>query len=84
MCLAIPMRVEEVRPDGTGVADLDGVRYDVDLSLVPGVAVGQHVIVHAGFAIERLNEDEARATLALFDELARAAGSGDDKTAGIV
>jgi len=64
------MKVVEIRPDGTGVADLDGVRHDVSLSLVPGTGLGHYVIVHAGFAIERLNETEAEAILAVFDELA--------------
>jgi hydrogenase expression/formation protein HypC len=70
MCLAVPMRIAEVRPDGTGVAELDGSRHDVNLSLVPGSGVGTYVIVHAGFAIEKMNEREANTILALFDELA--------------
>lgn len=70
MCLAIPMKIVEIRPDGTGVADLDGVRHDINLSLIPSATVGTYVIVHAGFAIERLNEEEANGILALFDEMA--------------
>lgn len=70
MCLAVPMKITEVRPDGTGVAELDGSRHDVNLSLVPGSGVGTYVIVHAGFAIEKMNENEANTILALFDELA--------------
>jgi hydrogenase expression/formation protein HypC len=70
MCLAVPMKITEVRPDRTGVAELDGSRHDVNLSLVPGAGVGTYVIVHAGFAIEKMNENEANTILALFDELA--------------
>lgn len=77
------MRIVEIRPDGIGVADLDGVRNDVNLSLVPGTKPGHYVIVHAGFAIERLNEEEAKATLALFDELARMADVEVTKPAGL-
>lgn len=70
MCLAVPMKLVERRADGTGVAELDGSRHDVDLTLVPDAAPGSYVIVHAGFAIERLDQVEADAALALFDELA--------------
>jgi len=64
------MRIAEIRTDGSAIGDLDGVRHEVDLSLVPGTRPGQYVIVHAGFAIETLNEREADARLALFEELA--------------
>ena len=70
MCLAVPMKIVEVRPDKVGVAELDGIRQDVNLSLVPDAGVGSYVIVHAGFAIERLNEREANAILAVFEEMA--------------
>ncbi len=64
------MQVVEIRGDNTGVADLDGVRHDVDLSLVESPAIGDYVIVHAGFAIERLNQTEADIRLKYFAELA--------------
>lgn len=70
MCLAVPMRVIEKSDDHRGVVDLDGIRYEVDLSLTDEVQVGDHVIVHAGFAIERLDAEEADARLALFERLA--------------
>lgn len=70
MCLAVPMKIIEVRADGTGVAELDGSRHDVNLSLVPSAGIGSYVIVHAGFAIERMNPQEADAILAVFAELA--------------
>lgn len=71
MCLAVPMRVVEVRPDGTAVAELDGSRHDVDLSLVPDASVGSYVIVHAGYAIEKMNQREADAILQVLEELSR-------------
>jgi hydrogenase expression/formation protein HypC len=64
------MRITELRADGTGVADLAGSRCDVDLALVPDAGVGSYVLVHAGFAIEILDEQAADAALALFAELA--------------
>ena len=69
MCLAVPMLLVKIRDDGRGVTDLDGARYEVNLDLVEAPGVGDYLIVHAGFAIERLDEGEAQARLALFDEL---------------
>lgn len=71
MCLAVPMKLVELRADGMGVAELDGSRHEVNLSLVPGVTLGTYVIVHAGYAIEKMNQTEADAVLQLFDELRR-------------
>ncbi len=76
MCLAIPARVVERRSDDEAVVDLAGVRKAISLALVPEAAVGDYVIVHVGYAIGRLDADEAERTLALFAELA-AAGSAD-------
>lgn len=70
MCLAVPMELIEKLPDGSGIAVLAGVRQRTDLTLVPECAVGDHLIVHAGFAIERLDRDEAEARIALFEALA--------------
>jgi hydrogenase expression/formation protein HypC len=66
------MRIVEIRSDGKGVAEIEGSRHVVDLSLVSGATVGAYVIVHAGFAIETLYQQEADATLALFAEIAHA------------
>jgi hydrogenase expression/formation protein HypC len=77
------MRIVEMTGESTAVADLDGSRYAVDLSLVEGASLGDYVIVHAGFAIETLDEEEANERLALFEELARAAmPPGEDRGAG--
>ena len=71
MCLAVPMRLVEILADGRGRAELDGCMQEVDLSLVSAVRPGCYLIVHAGFAIETLDPEEADATLAAFAELAR-------------
>ena len=71
MCLAVPMNVVDVQPDGSGVVELEGVRRTVRLELLDEVTVGDIVIVHAGYAIEKLDEDEANARLELFDRLAK-------------
>jgi len=70
MCLAVPMKIIEMQADGLAVAELSGSQTHVDLSLVNNVAIGDYVIVHAGFAIEKLNEEQAREQVALFAELA--------------
>lgn len=72
MCLAVPMELVEVSPDGSGVVELESVRRTVRLDLVEGVTVGDMVIVHAGYAIETLDRAEADARLALFVRLAAA------------
>jgi len=66
MCLAIPVRVVELRGESTAIVDLDGVRREISLALVDGVQVGDYVIVHVGYALSKLDADEAARTLALF------------------
>ncbi len=70
MCLAVPMKVVELGENGTGVCELENIRYDADLSLIESVQLGDYVIVHAGFAIEKLDIDEANERLQLFEDLA--------------
>lgn len=70
MCLAVPMLIKEIPAPGRGVCDLDGSTQVVDISLIEAPQVGDYVIIHAGFAIERLDADEADTRLALFEELA--------------
>lgn len=70
MCLAIPMELTEIADNGMGKGSLDGSTHEVDLSLIEDPSKGDFVIVHAGFAIEKLDRDEADARLALFGELA--------------
>ncbi len=74
MCLAIPARVVELRAQQQGVVDVGGIRKDVSLVLVDGVAVGDYVIVHVGHAIGKLDAEEAERTLALFADMAAAQG----------
>lgn len=76
MCLAVPMKVTAIE-DSEVVVELDGVSQRARADLLDEVAVGDHVIVHAGFAITRLDPEEAAASLALFAELAATAESDD-------
>lgn len=68
MCLAIPVRIEELVAVDGALVNLGGVRKAISLSLVDDVGVGDYVIVHAGYALQKLDEDEAARTLALFAE----------------
>ncbi|MBK9326881.1 MAG: HypC/HybG/HupF family hydrogenase formation chaperone [Hydrogenophilales bacterium] len=68
MCLAIPARVVEVAENDLAIVDLGGVRKDVSLALVEDVKVGDYVIVHVGYALTRLDPEEAEKTLALMAE----------------
>lgn len=69
MCLAIPAEVVELRDGDNAVVDLAGVRKEISLALVDDVAVGDYVIVHVGYALNKLDPEEAAKTLALFAEL---------------
>ena len=68
MCLAIPARVVELQSNDIAIVDLGGVRKDVSLALVEDVAVGDYVIVHVGYALTRLDPEEAEKTLAVMAE----------------
>ncbi|WP_439609565.1 HypC/HybG/HupF family hydrogenase formation chaperone [Hydrogenophaga sp.] len=73
MCLAIPARLVELRPDDQAVVDLGGIRKEISIALVADVRVGDYVIVHVGHAIGTIDPEEAERTLALFAEMAQLA-----------
>lgn len=70
MCLAVPMKV--IKVDGSNaVVELGGVKKGINMGLLDNVKVGEYVIVHAGFAIQKVDEKEAKETLELLKEMAR-------------
>lgn len=69
MCLAVPMKVIS-RRDSSGIAEIGGVKKEINFMLLPEAQLGDYVIVHAGFAIQRLDVEEADKTLHLFREMA--------------
>ncbi len=69
MCLAIPVKVVELGARDTAIVDLGGVRKEISLALVADVRVGDYVILHVGYALSKLDPEEAERTLALFAEL---------------
>lgn len=72
MCLALPSLVTEILPDDQAKVSLGGVAKTISLALVSDVAPGDYVIVHVGYALTKVDPDEAEKTLALFNEMAEA------------
>ncbi len=70
MCLAIPARVVELLPGLRAVVDLGGVRKEVSIDLVDDAQVNDYVIIHVGYALGKIDPEEAARTLALFAEMA--------------
>ena len=69
MCLAIPARIEELTAGGDAIVNLGGVRKEISLALVEDARVGDYVIVHVGYALQKLDPEEAERTLELFAEM---------------
>jgi len=77
MCLAIPAQIKEMN-DMRGKVGLSGNIRETDLSLIDDPKIGDWVLLHAGFAIEKLDEEDALETLKMFGELEEAAGQIDE------
>lgn len=73
MCLAIPALVVELLPDDMARIELDGMCKEVSLALTENVVVGDYVIVHVGYALQKLDPQEAAETLTLFADLGKRA-----------
>jgi hydrogenase expression/formation protein HypC len=71
MCLAIPMEIIEINGP-MAVAQSKGVRTEINILMMPDIKLNEKVLVHAGFAIERLNEEEAKEIEATWDEYNKA------------
>lgn len=69
MCLAIPAQVKTVEDGNLAVVDILGVTREVALDLTPSAQVGDYVLVHAGFAIEVVSEEDAAETLELIRQI---------------
>ena len=69
MCLAIPARIEELTTPGNAIVNLGGVRKEISLALVDDAGVGDYVIVHVGYALQKVDQDEAERTLEMFAEM---------------
>lgn len=80
MCLAIPAKIIKIE-DNVATIDVDGVQREASLLLLEDAMVGEYVIVHAGFAIQRIDEAAAMETLNLLREAAELVEKGDSDIA---
>lgn len=76
MCLAVPMRIAEIA-HGTAICEVDGVRREASLMMLEDVTVGDYVLIHAGFALEKVDPVEAQKTLDIFREVLNAGGGAE-------
>ena len=68
MCLSIPAKIESI--DGEmAMVSVGGARYKASIQMIDDAKVGDYVLLHAGFALQKLSEEDAQETLRLFDEL---------------
>ena len=75
MCLAIPVQVTEVLPDDMARVTLDGVSKVISTALIDDVQVGDYLVLHVGYALARIDPEEAEHTLALIRDMAEGAAA---------
>ncbi len=71
MCLAVPLKIMEIKDNGLAVGEYQGVQVEFSTLLLDEPQVGKYAIVHAGTAIEMLDEKDALETIALLEEMTR-------------
>ena len=71
MCLAIPTQIQSIDADGNAVVELGGVTRLISLIMTPEAQTGEYVLIHTGYAISVLSEEEALASLEAFAEIAK-------------
>lgn len=69
MCLAIPAEVTKLLPDDMAVVSIDGVSKEISVALIENLAVGDYVIIHVGYALTKIDPEEAQRTLELLREI---------------
>jgi len=77
MCLAIPSKIVKIQ-DNMGIIDVEGVQREVSMLLIEDPRIGEYVIVHAGFAIQKIDESEAKESLKILREMASLRYGGDE------
>lgn len=71
MCLAIPVQVTEILPDNMARVTLDGVSKLISTALIDDVQLGDYLVLHVGYALAKIDPEEAERTLALIREMAK-------------
>lgn len=69
MCLAIPVKVVQLLADDIAQVDIGGVKKEISVALIDDLSVGDYVIMHVGYALNKIDPEEAEKTLALFAEM---------------
>ncbi|ANH13834.1 TPA: HypC/HybG/HupF family hydrogenase formation chaperone [Legionella pneumophila] len=69
MCLALPVQIDQVLEDNKAIVNLGGITKEISTVLLEQVSEGEYVIIHAGFALTKLDEREANKTLSLFAQM---------------
>ena len=77
MCLAIPALVSELLPDDMAKVSLDGVTKEISIAMVDDVKPGDYVIIHVGYALSKIDAEEAEKTLALLAEAGALQGAAE-------
>ena len=75
MCLAVPSKVVELRANSMAMIEMQGLRKEVSIELVPEVQVGDYVLVHVGYALSKMDEESAIASIEALKELEASHGS---------
>lgn len=73
MCLAIPVQIKEIIDDETAVVEISGLKKTISTALIDDVRVGDYVILHVGYALQKIDPIEAQKTLELFAQASQAA-----------
>ena len=73
MCLAIPALIEQLVSTNSAVVNLGGIRKEISLALIDDAAIGDYVIVHVGYALQKIDPIEAEQTLEMFKEMSELA-----------
>ena len=82
MCIAAPARVVEInKEENKVVADFGGVKQEAKLNLLSDIEIGDHILIHAGYAIEKLSEEAAKESLEAWDELLKILDEEDEEFA---
>lgn len=69
MCLALPAKITELLPNNRAIVNLGGVEKEISTDLIDQVKEGDYVIIHVGYALTKLDEAEAKKTLAMIQQM---------------